>query len=80
MVEILRKKMTCQIANTFKHYGITKGDRVAVYMPVSLLLMMACARIGAVHSVVFAGFSAEALKSRILDGKERINTLILLIV
>ena len=77
------KKMTCQIANTFKHYGITKGDRVAVYMPVSPLLvatMMACARIGAVHSVVFAGFSAEALKSRILDGKERMNTLILLIV
>ena len=72
--------MTCQIANTFKHYGITKGDRVAVYMPVSPLLvatMMACARIGAVHSVVFAGFSAEALKSRILDGKD---TLILLIV
>ena len=83
MVGILRKKMTCQIANTFKHYGITEGDRVAVYMPVSLLLvatMMACARIGAVHSVVFAGFSVEALKSRILDGKERMNTLILLIV
>ena len=77
------KKMTCQIANTFKHYGITKGDRVVVYMPVSPLLvatMMVCARIGAVHSVVFAGFSAEALKSRILDGKERMNTLILLIV
>ena len=68
------KKMTCQIANTFKHYGITKGDRVAVYMPVSPLLvatMMACARIGAVHSVVFAGFSAEALKSRILDGENK---------
>ena len=83
MVGILRKKMTCQIANTFKHYGITEGDRVAVYMPVSLLLVatiMACARIGAVHSVVFGGFSVEALKSRILDGKERMNTLILLIV
>ena len=42
--------MTCQIANTFKHYGITKGDRVAVYMPVSPLLvatMTACAHIGA---------------------------------
>ena len=68
------KKMTCQIANTFKHYGITKGDRVAMYMPVSPLLvatMMACARIGAVHSVVFAGFSAEALKSRILDGENK---------
>ena len=68
--------MTCQIANTFKQYGVTKGDRVAVYMPVSPLLvatMMACARIGAIHSVVFAGFSAEALKSRILDGERTRN-------
>ena len=58
----------------------TKGDRVAVYMPVSPLLvatMMACARIGAVHSVVFAGFSAEALKSRIVDGE---NKCILLVI
>ena len=72
--------MTCQIANTFKHYGITKGDRVAVYMSMSPLLvatMMACARIGAVHSVVFAGFSAEALKSRIVDGE---NKCILLVI
>ena len=72
------KKMTCQIANTFKHHGITKGDRVAVYMPVSPLLvatMMACARIGAVHNVVFAGFSAEALKSRILDGENNTSPL-----
>ena len=71
--------MTCQIANTFKHYGITKGDRVAMYMPVSPLLvatMMACARIGAVHNVVFAGFSAEALKSRILDGEKKTSVLI----
>ena len=74
------KKMTCQIANTFKHYGITKGDRVAVYMPVSPLLvatMMACARIGAVHSVVFAGFSAEALKSRIVDGEKKCILLVI---
>ena len=80
-VHIIRelKKMTCKIANTFKQYGITKGDRVAVYMPVSPLLvatMMACARIGAVHSVVFAGFSAEALKSRIVDGKRSKELLI----
>lgn len=64
--------MTCQIANTLKQYGINKGDRIAVYMPMSPLLvatMLACARIGAVHSIVFAGFSAEALKSRIIDGK-----------
>ena len=77
------KKMMCQIANTFKHYGITKGDRVAVYMPLSPLrvaTMMACGRIRAIHSVVFAGFSAEALKSRILDGENRTSPLILLIV
>lgn len=64
-------EMTCQVANTFKQYGIVKGDRVAIYMPMSPLLaaaMLACARIGAIHSVVFAGFSSEALKSRILDG------------
>ena len=64
-------EMTCQVANTFKKYGIVKGDRIAIYMPMSPLLaatMLACARIGAIHSVVFAGFSAEALKSRILDG------------
>ena len=64
-------EMTCQVANTFKKYGIMKGDRVAIYMPMSPLLaatMLACARIGAIHSVVFAGFSAEALKNRILDG------------
>lgn len=63
-------EMTCQVANTFKQYGIVKGDRVAIYMPMSPLLaasMLACARIGAIHSVVFAGFSAEALKNRILD-------------
>ena len=63
--------MTCRVANTFKQYGIVKGDRVAIYMPMSPLLaavMLACARIGAIHSVVFGGFSAEALKNRILDG------------
>ena len=64
-------EMTCQVANTFKKYGIVKGDRIAIYMPMSPLLaatMLACARIGAIHSVVFAGFSSEALKNRILDG------------
>lgn len=69
-------ELTCQVANTFKQYGVVKGDRVAVYMPMTPLLaavMLACARIGAVHSVVFAGFSAEALRSRILDGEYFIN-------
>ena len=76
-------EMTCQVANTFKQYGIMKGDRVAIYMPMSPLLaaaMLACARIGAIHSVVFAGFSAEALKSRILDGMYLISELGYLIV
>ncbi|KAM4772223.1 acetyl-coenzyme A synthetase 2-like, mitochondrial [Rhinophrynus dorsalis] len=61
---------TCRIANTLKKYGIKKGDRVAIYMPVSPLAvasMLACARIGAVHTVVFAGFSAESLAGRIND-------------
>ncbi|CAI7997283.1 Acetyl-coenzyme A synthetase 2-like, mitochondrial [Geodia barretti] len=61
---------TSRIANVLKREGVKKGDIVAIYMPASPLLaatMLACARIGAIHSVVFAGFSAEALKSRILD-------------
>ena len=60
----------CQLANVLKKHGIKKGDRVALYMPMipeAAYAMLACARIGAIHSVVFAGFSAEALKERILD-------------
>ena len=59
-----------QIANMLKAYNIEKGDRVAIYMPccsIAVASMLACARIGAVHSVVFAGFSAESLASRIND-------------
>ena len=66
--------MMNQVANTLKSHGVSKGDRVVIYMPVSPIAvasMLACARIGALHSVVFAGFSAEALASRIRDGKER---------
>ncbi|NXB39603.1 ACS2L synthetase, partial [Eulacestoma nigropectus] len=62
--------LTCRLANTLKKYGIQKGDRVAIYMsvsPLSVAAMLACARIGAVHTVVFAGFSAESLAGRILD-------------
>nr|XP_025034129.1 acetyl-coenzyme A synthetase 2-like, mitochondrial isoform X2 [Pelodiscus sinensis] len=61
---------TCRLANTLKKYGIHKGDRVAIYMPVTPLAvaaMLACARIGAIHTVVFAGFSAESLAGRIID-------------
>lgn len=65
-------KMMNQIANMFRSYGIKKGDRVALYCPccpMAVACMLACARIGAIHSVVFAGFSAEALASRINDSK-----------
>jgi acetyl-CoA synthetase len=59
----------CRIANAMVASGVVKGDTVAVYMPMVpelAMVMLACARIGAVHSVVFAGFSAEALKDRIV--------------
>ncbi|WP_109299259.1 acetate--CoA ligase [Aquimarina sp. AU474] len=60
----------CQFANVLKNKGIQKGDRVCIYMPMVVELtvaMLACARIGAVHSIVFAGFSSEALATRIND-------------
>ncbi|MEO0552343.1 MAG: acetate--CoA ligase [Bacteroidota bacterium] len=63
-------EMVCQFANTMKDQGIQKGDRVIIYMPMvpeAAVAMLACARIGAVHSVVFAGFSATSLADRIND-------------
>jgi len=60
----------CRFANALKSLGVRKGDRVAIYMPMIPELpiaMLACARIGAPHSVVFGGFSSEALRDRILD-------------
>jgi len=60
----------CKFANVLKKHGIKKGDRVSIYLPMILELpiaMLACVRIGAIHSVVFGGFSAEALRNRILD-------------
>lgn len=60
----------CQFANALKAHGIKQGDRVMLYMPMSIeavVAMQACARIGAIHSVVFAGFSAKALHERIVD-------------
>ena len=60
----------CKLSNALKELGITKGSRVCIYMPMILeasYAMLACARIGAIHSVVFGGFSPEALKDRILD-------------
>ncbi|CAI5655101.1 unnamed protein product [Oreochromis niloticus] len=61
---------TCRLANALKSHGINKGDRVAIYMsvsPLAVAAMLACARIGAVHTVVFAGFSSDALAGRIQD-------------
>ena len=63
-------KQTCKFANAMKSNGIQKGDRVIIYMPMvpeAAIAMLACARIGAIHSVVFAGFSAKALADRIND-------------
>ncbi|PRX08365.1 UNVERIFIED_ORG: acetyl-coenzyme A synthetase [Martelella mediterranea] len=60
----------CRMANVMKKYGVKKGDRVTIYMPMvpeAVYAMLACARIGAIHSVVFAGFSPEALAGRIVD-------------
>ncbi|MHB1969336.1 MAG: acetate--CoA ligase [Acidimicrobiales bacterium] len=64
------QKMVAQAAHALTELGVKAGDRVAVYMPMipeAVVAMLACARLGAAHSVVFAGFSAEALSSRILD-------------
>jgi acetyl-CoA synthetase len=63
-------KQVCRFANVLKKKGINKGDRVCIYMPMIpelAIAMLACTRIGAIHSIVFAGFSAESLKDRILD-------------
>ncbi|MEA2477938.1 MAG: acetyl-CoA synthetase, partial [Actinomycetota bacterium] len=65
----------CKLANALKDLGLTKGDRVAIYMPMIPELpiaMLACARIGAPHSVVFGGFSAESLRDRINDAECKI--------
>lgn len=62
----------CQFANAMKQLGIKKGDRVALYLPMIpelAIAMLACARIGAIHSIVFAGFSANALSDRIIDAE-----------
>ena len=64
------KHEVCRLANVLLAHGVRKGDRVCIYMPMipeAAYAMLACARIGAVHSVVFGGFSAEALRDRIVD-------------
>lgn len=65
----------CQIANVLKQLGVKKGDRVGIYMPMvpeAAIAMLACARIGAPHTVIFGGFSAEALKDRLQDAEAKL--------
>ena len=64
------KEQVCRLANVLRARGVNKGDRVCIYMPMipeAAYAMLACTRIGAIHSVVFGGFSPEAMKDRILD-------------
>jgi acetyl-CoA synthetase len=67
----------CRFANVLKKHGVVaKGDRVVLYMPMiseAAISMLACARIGAVHCVVFGGFSPDSLASRIDDSQAKIN-------
>jgi acetyl-CoA synthetase len=65
----------CRFANVLKGFGVKKGDVVCIYMPMIpelAIAMLACTRIGAIHSIVFGGFSAEALKDRIIDSQAKI--------
>lgn len=65
----------CQFANVLKKQGIRKGDVVAIYMPMvveAAVAMLACARIGAIHTVIFAGFSPEAVSGRVIDCKAKL--------
>src|SRR4029450_11925498 len=65
----------CRFANVLKKCGVKKGDRVTIYLPMILeatYAMLACARIGAIHSVVFGGFSPESLAGRIQDAKSTV--------
>lgn len=65
----------CKFANVLKGLGVKKGDRVSIYMPMIpelAIAILSCARIGAIHSVVFGGFSAEALRDRLLDSKANV--------
>ncbi|GBG75139.1 hypothetical protein CBR_g19652 [Chara braunii] len=68
-------EQVCQLANYLRSIGVKKGDRVTIYMPMLPELpmaMLACARIGVVHSVVFGGFSAESLAGRIMDAESKV--------
>lgn len=71
--ELLRE--VCSVANVLKSFGIKKGDTVSIYLPMTwhaIAAFLACARIGAIHSVIFAGFSSESLRDRVQDCKSRV--------
>jgi acetyl-CoA synthetase len=66
---------TCRLANVLERLGIVRGDRVAIYMgmvPESAIAMLACARIGAIHSVIFGGFASEAIRDRVNDQEAKL--------
>ena len=66
---------TCQVANSLRSLGVKKGDRVCIYMPLTpegIVTMLACARLGAIHSVVYAGLGSGALRARIEDAQARV--------
>jgi acetyl-CoA synthetase len=68
-------EQTCRLANVLKAHGVQKGDRVVLYMPMipeAAFAMLACTRIGAIHSIVFGGFSPDALANRINDSEARV--------
>jgi acetyl-CoA synthetase len=65
----------CKTANALSSLGLVAGDRVAIYLPmipVAVIAMLACARLGIMHSVVFAGFTAKALRARIADAEAKL--------
>jgi acetyl-CoA synthetase len=67
--------MVCRFANGLKSLGVGKGDRVVIYMPLTIegaVAMLACARIGAIHSVVYAGLGHTALQDRIVDAQAKV--------
>jgi len=69
------KDEVCKFANVLKDHGIKKGDRVCLYLPMIpelAIAMLACVRIGAIHSIVFGGFSAESLKDRLVDAEAKL--------
>ncbi len=68
-------KEVCKFANALRSQGVRRGDVVTVYMPMvpeAAIVMLACARIGAIHSVVFGGFSPDSIASRVIDGKSKV--------